>query len=75
MMITSSGTICDVCDYHIFWDEGQEFKVNGIENMLHCHTKDCLQILKSAGEDWEKLPKGRLRKVFEAATGNSRSKT
>lgn len=69
-MLTSSGPRCDVCGHYIlpFADEQVNyFSVNGIEEALCCHNK-CKEKLLACGNDWEKLPSGPLRKLFEETT-------
>jgi hypothetical protein len=73
-MITSSGAICDVCGKYILpllslfgleeTERVNEFKIKGIEEVLHCDNK-CKELIKSIGKDWTKLPpEGRIYKAF-----------
>ena len=72
-MITSSGAVCDVCGHYILPLNPDEkvnlFGVKGIDRELCCHNK-CKESVLSCGKDWEKLPHGPLRKVFEENTGS-----
>jgi hypothetical protein len=79
-MITSSGALCDVCGKYILpllslfgleeTERVNEFKVKGIDEMLHCDNK-CKELLLSIEKDWEKLPKeGRLYKAFSEHKDN-----
>lgn len=68
-MITSSGAVCDVCGKHILPIDPDErvniFSVAQIPGKeLHCHNKCKESVLKCEG-DWQKLPEGPLRKVYE----------
>ena len=72
-MFTNSGPMCDVCGHYILPLDPDEqvnlFGVKGIEQELCCHNK-CKEMLLACGKDWEKLPLGPLRKLFEEATAS-----
>ena len=68
-MITSSGAKCDVCGKWILPIDPDElvhtFSVKGIDQKLHCDNK-CKQKLIDCGNDWQELPDGPLKTVFQA---------
>ena len=70
-MITSSGARCDICGHYILPLSQDErvhfFGVHGIDRELHCDNA-CKKLLQEiVKDDWEKLPDGPLRKVFQEA--------
>jgi hypothetical protein len=76
MGITSCGPRCDVCGLLILSiDEDErvnEFSVKGIEQTLICDNK-CKAAVETAmtAKDWQLLPSGPLRKVFEDAAART----
>lgn len=69
-MITSSGAICDVCGHHILPLNPDErvhtFSVKQVDRDLHCDNK-CKEAVQNCGGNWENLPAGPLRSLFEKA--------
>ena len=71
-MITKAGALCDVCGHYILPLDPDErvnfFKVKQLVSTsdLCCHNK-CKDDMLACGKDWEKLPVGPLRKVYEDA--------
>ncbi len=70
-MLTQHGPICDVCGHYIMPmpDEGVNFfSVAQIpDKELCCHNK-CKQAIIDCNGDWEKLPAGPIRKLYEEAS-------
>ncbi len=67
-MITSSGTVCDLCGQYILLEEVYEFRVNVMDRTGHSH-KDCEQLLNKWAEtnDYTVLPpESPIRKGYEA---------
>jgi hypothetical protein len=63
-MLTQCGPICDVCGKYILSGDLNPFGMTGIKGTLMCHDL-CKNDILSAGESWQKLPSGPLRKAFE----------
>jgi hypothetical protein len=74
MTITQSGVYCDVCG-GLLWSNKDTFEFFEVEELdsgnskLVVGTRCCRQQLKNASDanDWELLPRGPMRKVYQEA--------